>query len=380
MRAVETAKLIGFLPLRDDLDGSCYKYYAYLMGRYGGVLLSPGDHAAREVERFRPDLLFVHGDWSQTYRIALDAGIPYVLVSQDVSSMRRELSPEELAAEKEMFENAASVVFTSRGHVPFCQDRFRLPPYDVISLRPLARDVAFTPSGARLPGKTLAYSGGLVASAGRNGNWGYKCYLDDFRRFLEAEWEVHLYPDTGSAGTAEDYAAIGCTLHPFLPYPLLLRDLGRYSAGFLGYVRRDVPEKAFAYTQTCMPNKLWDYLAAGIPTIGYNLSEDQAATVRPWGVLASDPDDLVQSAEEAIDRAEALGAEISRRRFDEVIDADGPTFDEIVERGFNAPRRAPRNPYPGGAGGTTRLKELYRRWVPQPVRASVSRARRLTGT
>ncbi len=219
------------------------------------------------VEHYTPDLFFCHGDWLHDYQIPLSHGIPYVLFEHDIHSLRADLNPKQLRLEKEMLENAAGVIFTSEDHRAYCDKHFNITRNrGLIHLRPLRRDLAWEPR-RKLPGKNLVYAGGLVAQTGSN--YGYRSYHKIFKDFMAAGWHVHIYPANHYAEeTIQSYKNLGCTVHPKCAYNTLLRRMSQYTAGLQAYAKEGVPDRAFEYTQTCRPNKVWDYLAAGIPTIG----------------------------------------------------------------------------------------------------------------
>jgi len=168
-------------------------------------------------------------------------------------------------------------------------------------------------------------------------NYGYRCYKRIFKAFIDAGWTVHLYPSHNQYDVARSYAKeLGCIPHGWLPYPELLQDMSQYTAGLQAYAKEDVLERGFDYTQTCRPNKTWDYLAAGIPTIG--LYAGNCAKIYQgggWGIVIQDTDRLTL---ENI----TLPKFSPELRFEQVMDGDIKAFDRVIKRALNPPPRTER--------------------------------------
>ena len=308
-----------------------YKYYAVLQNTYGGMLLN-SDRAVipefrKDIKELKPALIFCRGDWLQYFELAIELKIPYILIEQDVHSLRTKLGNRQLVREKKMIENAAGLIFTSEDHVAYCQDNYDMPEnYVVIHLRPLKQDIAWAPK-EKLPGKHLVYAGGLVESA-IGGHYGYRCYTEIFKAFTKAGWTVHIY-----AASKTQYNIVrryhtsikGTEPHRWLPYPELLYDMSQYTVGLQAYAKVNVNERAFAYTQTCRPNKTWDYLAAGIPTIGLN--PGNCAKIYQeggWGIVVPDTE---RSTLENIE----LPSFPDSLRFEQVMENDLPLFEQVID-------------------------------------------------
>lgn len=219
----------------------------------------------------RPTVAVIPGDTWPMWRYCYGADIPYILIQEDIWSWR---SGEESSNEKQMIENAQAIIFTSEDHQEYCADRYCLPPSIVVHLRPLRKDLDFEPL-PKLPGKTLVYAGGLVPKwEDRNGLFGYRAYHEIFTCAISAGWEVHVYnPYIARGGGAvtqhyKEYKEIGVIPHRAVSNDKLYRELSQYTAGLHGYNMIGVPQAAANYVQACRPNKCWEYLAAGIPTLG----------------------------------------------------------------------------------------------------------------
>ena len=336
-------RLYVYMPVAKFPDGSRYKYYTLLQKEYGGIPLETErltacmdeyqqelNQLGRQLKRMTPDLIFLHGDWCQYYKLALKAGIPYILFEQDVYSLRAgdadAISNKYYRAkerEHEMIELAAGVIFTSEDHRDFCVKKYDMPDnYEVIHLRPLKQDLAFAPL-PKLPGKHLVYAGGITP---RTGNlYGYRAYIDILKDFQKAGWKVHIYTNKIHELHHQPYARAGMTIHDWLPYGELLKAMSQYTAGLQAYVKEGVPESSFNYTQACRPNKVWDYLAANIPTIG--LYPGNCAKIYQdggWGIVVPDTKRSTLTDIKLPSFPDSL-------RFEQVMENDLDKFDQVIE-------------------------------------------------
>jgi len=335
-------RMYVYMPVAKFPDGSRYKYYTLLQKEYGGIPLETDRLTAgmdeyqkeltllgTQLESIVPDLIFLHGDWCSYYKLAIKAKIPYILFEQDVYSLRAANdsipAPKYAKAkeqEQEMIESAAGVIFTSEDHVDYCLERYDVPNYEVIHLRPLKQDLAFAPL-PKLPGKHLVYAGGITPNSGTL--YGYRAYVDMLNDFQEAGWTVHIYTNKIHEVHHRPYIRAGMTIHPWLPYGELLKEMSQYTAGLQAYVKDGVPEGSFNYTQACRPNKVWDYLAANIPTIG--LYPGNCAKIYEeggWGLVVPDTKLGTLKNLELPNFPDSL-------RFEHVMEKDLDKFDRVIE-------------------------------------------------
>ncbi len=335
-------RMYVYMPVAMYPDGSRYKYYTLLQKEYGGIPLETKRLTAcmdeyqlelnmlgRQLNKIRPDLIFLHGDWCQYYKLALKAGIPYILFEQDIYSLRAGGEPaisnkyyRAKEREQEMVESAAGVIFTSEDHRDFCVKKYDINNYEVIHLRPLKQDLAFAPL-PKLPGKHLVYAGGITP---RSGNlYGYRAYVDILTDFKKAGWTVHIYTNKIHEMHHEPYRKAKLLIHDWLPYGELLKAMSQYTAGLQAYVKKGVPESSFNYTQACRPNKVWDYLAANIPTIG--LYPGNCAKIYQdggWGIVIPDTKRSTLENLELPSFPDSL-------RFEHVMENDMEKFDNVIE-------------------------------------------------
>lgn len=262
--------------------GTAYKNVNFMRDSFGGkVVKNSVSEAYDYIKKHKADFMVVRGDARKDYYIALKNKIPYVLIANDIMGMR---VGRVLESDKHMIENASGVIFTSEYHVKYCQENnIKIPYYEVIHSRPLKKDLEFEPL-PKLEGLNLVYAGGVGNSwESRKNNYGYRAYHEIFRKFIEAGWNVHIYPAIYK--NLNEYREIGCTVHNALPADKILKEMSQYTAGFHGYNKDGVPKTAYEYSQNCIGNKCWDYLAAGIPTIGFQGGKGMDIYRNKWGIV-----------------------------------------------------------------------------------------------
>lgn len=309
-------------PYGNHPRGSGHKYGAWLTELFGCEPIARA--SAAQLTTTGAELVFCEGDGHRFFEAARAARVPYVLVEQDVYSLRMGFAH---ASERAMLEGAVAVLFTSEDHEAYLRGLgVQLPPSLVVPLRPRRSDLEFEPL-PRLPGKHLVYAGGLIDWGRRSGAYGYRAYHRIFERFVAAGWTVHVYTHA-PAQVIREYAQLGCVAHSYVEHRSLYRELSQFSASFHGYNAEDVPELAFAYTQTCRPNKTWDGLGAWLPTISFQGGNSgRVIEAGGWGVVLRDLSD----AELARCEPELLPRIDPEQRAREVLEADEPAFRAWVE-------------------------------------------------
>lgn len=318
--------------------GSGHKYGALLAELFDSVSISRA--SAAQLRRSEIELAFCEGDGHRFFEAARAAHVPYVLVEQDVFSLRMGFGHD---PERRMLEEAVAVLFTSEDHEAYLRGLgVRLPPSLVVPLRPRRADLAFEPL-PKLAGRHLVYAGGLVDWGRRTEAYGYRAYHRIFERFVAAGWTVHIYSHPGREAILREYAALGCVVHPYVEHGSLYRELSQFTASFHGYNAEGVPPLAFAYTQTCRPNKTWDGLGAWLPTISFQGGNSgRVIEAGGWGICLRDlsPEELARCEP---DRLPAIDPAARER---EVLEADEPAFRAFVEA---AMRRATSRRLSGAA-------------------------------
>lgn len=232
---------------------------------------------------FKPNYLVVFGDSWGTYRLALNYKMPYLLCEHDVATLRKSDNSTALK-EKNKIRHARKIIFTSPDHQNYITKKYNYPRENtmVLYLRPSKQDLNFEPL-PKLEGKHIVYIGGLMDKRQKGGKFGYRSYHYIFQAFIDNGWTVHLYPIRQNP---YEYQDMGCIIHePVKEGKELFRELSQYTCGLQTFNRSGVPENAYNYSQTCRPNKLWNYLAAGIPTIGYQGGNGMELYRDKWGIV-----------------------------------------------------------------------------------------------
>ena len=272
-------------------EGTAYKNINFMRDNFGGEIVKEDITAGKDyIKEAKPEFMVVRGDNRDDYKMAIRHNLPYLLIEHDINGLRQ---GKITGQEKERIENASAIILTSKDHAKYFQylkekKGWKIPFFEVIHTRPLKKDIDYEPR-QKLEGLNLVYAGGVVVSwMRRNSSYGYRCYHEIFRAFIEAGWKVHIYSASYNTGKLWEYKDIGCILHQNLPYKALLQEMSQYTAGFHGYNKEGVPEQAYGYTKLCRGNKIWDYLAAGIPTIGYQGGNGMKIYEGKWGIIIND--------------------------------------------------------------------------------------------
>ena len=316
-------------------EGTAYKNINFMKDNFGGVIIKDDiEELRRYIEEEHPDMMVIRGDNRTDYKIAINYKIPYLLIENDISSMRIEQEPG-VNQEREMIENASAMILTSEGHAKYLlknkkEKGWNLPYFKIIHTRPLAKDIEGIEPKPKLPGLNLVYAGGIMPGWVRNSRpFGYRCYHEIFSQFIKAGWSVHIYSASYNTGKLSEYKGIGCKVNETLPYKLLLQEMTKYTAGFHGYNKDHVPSKAYQYTQTCIGNKVWDYLAAGIPTIGFQGGRGMNIYKNKWGIVLRNIDEkTIKGIPERLEKLEIT----EKMREDNVMDKDLGKYRKIVNK------------------------------------------------
>jgi len=313
--------------------GAAYKDIDFMKDNFGGeIFYNNTVQLIESIKNNKPDLMVVFGDLKNDYLIPLKYNIPYILFEHDVMGIRTGQKEEIMRHDREKMENASAVIFTSEDHAQYYEElnkkhNWRIPYYEIIHTRPLKKDLDFEPK-EKLNGLHLVYAGGTIESRRKYGLFGYRYYGEIFRKFIEAGWKVHIYSASNNSARLGEYTNIGCIVHESLPYKDLLREMSQYTAGLHGYNKIGVPEAAYNYTQICRPNKLWDYLAAGIPTIGFQGGNGMKIYDGKWGIII---DNLEPETLKAIPERLKEIKITKRMRYANVMDKDIKKFKKVIE-------------------------------------------------
>ena len=310
-------------------DGSTYKWSNFMERNFGIVSTRGG------LEE-NIDLGICWGSGHNLYEQFLRKNIPYLLVENDVYSLRCGLNEKTYSHDREKIENAVAVIFTSEDHAEYYEGlkkkyNWHIPEYVVIHNKPLKKDMNFI-SREKLKGLNLVYAGGLIPSRSldlkQGNNFYYKCHQQTLEKFIEAGWNVHIYP-TKVARTNYfiKYKNMGCIIHEWAHGGIIYKEMSQYTAGLQSFNKIGTPIQAFQYSQLCRPNKLYDYLASGIPTIGYQGGNGMEVYWDKWGIVI---DDLEPETLKAIPERLKKIKITKKMRNDNVLDKERDKFEYII--------------------------------------------------
>lgn len=231
------------------------------------------------IRKFQPDMLHINIDFSESVYKLMDLKYPKVLDMYDCSEMRG--APDQHL--KDVYRNYPNVpkIFSSEKHLEYItekygeQDAYFIPNVPLLSWLPKQRK-------PKIDGNSLVYFGGIIGEW--NDDFCYRYYYDLFKIFVDAGISVHVYPSQVSKNL-QKYQDIGVVFHKTVPVQDLYSELTQYDVGFAGYndLGAHINRTAVDYATKCLPNKAFDYLFAGIPTLAYNLGYAEKFTNR-WGI------------------------------------------------------------------------------------------------
>jgi hypothetical protein len=267
--------------------GSTYKYYTMLKKLYGGYMIADYITDKRIKDKLgKPDLIFMlhHFRFYDEYKNNYP-NIPYVIIENDVDLMRNGVNGHTIEEHRKRIEEAGAIIFTCQSHADFYLKtlKFKLPYYEVIPLRPLKNDIVGY-SKDKIGNRELVYIGGIVGEE-KNKNFYYRYLIPIFKKFIRAGWNIHIYPIVNTKDILKTYLKIGCIFHEKMAFQDLTSEISQYRAGLHVFNRKNTPIKAYNYCQKCVSNKTWDYLAAGIPTIGYHPGVGGDIYDKKWGIV-----------------------------------------------------------------------------------------------
>lgn len=308
-------KIAVLAPNDSRRQGSRYKY-TVLMEQFATVNYVRTDYQSAIKDA---DVLVVYGDKNATYKESLKLGRKYLLIQHDVATMR---GMNLHSQEREMVTKASAVLTTSEDHAEYLLSQYGINS-TTTHLRPLRAMLNYEPL-PKLEGNTLCYCGGLFAWEKRSSKYGYRSYHKIFEEFTKRGWEVYIYPTKVRTDRAVgEYEAIGCKFKEPVLQGDLYRELSQYTAGYQGYNKIGVSQKVYNYAMTCRPNKLWEYLASGIPTIGFQGGNGMKIYDGKWGVALNSLDQL-----DGI----TLPTITKEMQHEQVMDNDVSKLKELVEQ------------------------------------------------
>ena len=224
------------------------------------------EYYMRKLKMFQEtDLIHVHNEPSWLGHKAKEAcpDIPVIFDAHDLNLVRQTIrhNPEKKEATKDeikSFKMCDGVIFPSVGYQEYCKKYKALvyTPTEVIYSM-VNKHVLHMPGVSRLPG--IVYQGGLTI------NNNYRDYRQVASILNNMKIPFHIYDTT--MNYMQQYTAAGAICMPTQSYYSLIRNLNRYDWGFVGS-----PIKSSQWDRA-MPNKMFEFIAAGIPCLVYQANE-----------------------------------------------------------------------------------------------------------
>lgn len=272
--------LISAVPyLRSDVSSLFAEEFRYRDGRTLAVQLS---------RQSKVDIIHCHNepDFETVTAIKVEIA-PVIHDCHDFMTMRLNNQPKEIhEAEKFAFENCDVANFPSHRLMQYAVEKYAIKK-PLVTFSSVSKDEYVTnvnPPAIAEDNVKLVYEGGIGLD--KSNVFPYRKYTSEFNRLSSVGVHISVYPsyeleiNNGHLGGA----VIECTLG----YEELIYELSSFHYGFVGFNSKDCDKYTKRYCNVALPNKMFDYFAAGIPVIVRNC--DAAAefvTMRNIGINAS---------------------------------------------------------------------------------------------
>lgn len=259
------------------------------------------------------DLFHVHNEPNWLFdAVKKHTDKPVVFDIHDWSSLRKSAPvPEfEIEQEKIALANADGFITPSKGYLQRIETLTRKPCVQVYSK--VGSWLFPTPSEPK-PG--LTFEGGVCEGTKDVFNYPYRNWAEwakEAAGHLEGEEKVYFY--TANTNNYESYQHEKVEVSQPLAYPALLQALSQHSVGIVG---SPFPVEDF---EDSMPNKLFEYVASGIPVICLNSPEAKRfVEEHGLGVGVADPQEAVKAMREL-----SRDCDIRKRRWEYAMEAEIP--------------------------------------------------------
>lgn len=233
---------------------------------------------------------------------AKQIGKKIIVHQHDIYSMRDLVDMGEPHVYSGPMSNSAVHVLTSQAHYRYLQSMYGNFMVRVMLNMPVAswsQEKIETPKIE----KSMAYFGYITSADDKQS--GYRFYADVWKPILDEGYSIYVYAN-GEAkqewyDTYKTDKAYPVYFMPHIPHKHLGYAISRHTFGFVGYGDPAwMPKAAKKYAPTCVPNKAFEYMFAGIPTVGYNCQE-ASMYVNKWGACCDKTSDLPATIKKALE-------------------------------------------------------------------------------
>ncbi len=281
-RIIEALKSIGY-----EVDGLVNKiaYNTELFDRMGFWHHEKQYKNHLKAFKGKYDILEIHNEPDVMVRWArevLGDSVKIIHNAHDLDNVRRGLIPIE---ERFAFINADAAIFVSEPIKKICDELHSLDyPTMVLYNYPTQSMVDNTKidwENVSRKRNTLVYEGGVNPIGDSqeiqqmNKIFKYRNLFPIFQQLIEQGNEVHVYAGNSDAYTTGQHT--GVILHPPTKFDILLQEMTRFKYNLLIFNNEDKKQDQVNYTT---PNKLWDGLAAGLPSLACWCNETEKYVVK----------------------------------------------------------------------------------------------------
>ena len=219
------------------------------------------------------DIFHCHNQPTKLIKIVLDStDKPVVADIHDFDSI---VNMRYIPIEKEILQRAAKVIFPTKEYIGWAEDIYDTPDMEKKALVLYSYcSKAMLPKLRVLPSPAyneVVYEGGI-----------------DSYRSLSCFKKVNIYTNVLGFSPEATLKYQGSSLHIQLEYSKLIQKLSEYAWGLTGscYDNYNI--------RVAMPNKLFEYIAAGIPIISY-MTDEVSKFIKEYniGIAITDPDQII---------------------------------------------------------------------------------------
>lgn len=248
----------------------------------------------------RYDIIHCHNEPNDFIAITISVcrDRPVVYDCHDFSSARTMHLPEwEALAEKICFMESSAVIHVSEGMKSFALNMYGPKLSIVLPSFPSGSD-RVPVRKQKLDKNHIVYQGSIWEY--KDPVFSYRYYIPFFKEICKSGIHVHIFPArTVRWEYMPHYVKLAASttylhLHQPLPYPQLVKALSQFQWGFVGFNIDTIPEETKIWINNALPNKLFDYLYAGVcPIIINSKTSSHFAQKYKIGYSAENIHDLI---------------------------------------------------------------------------------------